>query len=82
MIDLGILHLFLGIQVLPLSDGLFVSQSKYVMDLLNFFKIDDCKDCDTPYQLGVKLKRDGESPHVNVTLYHRLVRSMIYLTFH
>jgi hypothetical protein len=51
MKDLGLLHYFLGLQVLPLSDGLFLSQSKYVMDLLNHFKMVDCKLCATPFQL-------------------------------
>jgi hypothetical protein len=50
MTDLGLLHYFLGLQVLPLSDGLFLSQSKYVMDLLNCFKMDDCKLCARFYE--------------------------------
>jgi len=33
MTDIGTLHYFLGLQVLPLSDDFFISQSKYVMDL-------------------------------------------------
>lgn len=49
MTYLGILHFFFGLQVLPISYGLFFSQSKYVMDMLNHFKIDDCKACATPY---------------------------------
>jgi hypothetical protein len=41
MIDLGTLHYFLGLQVLPLCDGFFISQYKYVMDLLTHFNMDD-----------------------------------------
>jgi hypothetical protein len=62
MEDLGIFHLFLGLQVLPLLDGLFVSQSKYVMDLLKEFKMDDYKACATPYQSSMKLMKDCDSP--------------------
>jgi hypothetical protein len=40
MTDLGLLHYFLGLQVLPLTDGLFLSQSKYVLDLLTCFKME------------------------------------------
>lgn len=54
MIDLGILHFFLGLQVLPLLDGLFISKYKYVLDLLKCFKMDNHKDCATPYQSSVK----------------------------
>jgi hypothetical protein len=34
MIDLGLLHLFLGIQVLQMDDGIFISQPKYVLNIL------------------------------------------------
>jgi hypothetical protein len=42
MTYLGTLHYFLGLQVLPLCDGFFISQSKYVMDILTHFKMGDC----------------------------------------
>jgi hypothetical protein len=41
MTDLGTLHYFMGFQVLPLCDGFFISQSKYVMDRLTHFMMDD-----------------------------------------
>ena len=62
MTDLDIFHFFLNLQVLPLSDGLFISQSKYVLDLLKCFKMDNYKACATPFQSGVKLTKDCESP--------------------
>ena len=34
MIDLGLLHLFLGIQILQMSDGIFLSQPRYALDIL------------------------------------------------
>lgn len=39
MTGLGILHFFLGLRVLPLFDGLFISQSEYVLDLLKHIKM-------------------------------------------
>ena len=80
MTCLGILHFFIGLQVLPLSYGLFVSQSKYVMDFPKQSNMDDCKACATPYQLGVKFMKGCESPWVDTTLYRWLVGSLIYLT--
>jgi hypothetical protein len=50
------------------------------MDLLHLFQIKDCKKCANPYQLGVKLTKDYESPQVDTTLYQQLVGSLIYLT--
>lgn len=57
MIDLGILHFFLGLQVLPLPDGLFLYQSTYVWDLLIFLEMDNRKACATHFQSGVKLTK-------------------------
>ena len=48
MIDLGLLHLFLGIQILQMDDGIFLSQPKYYLDILNQFKMENYKSCDTP----------------------------------
>jgi hypothetical protein len=50
MIDLGTLHYFLGLQVLSLCDGFFISQSKYVMDLLTRFKMVYYKPCTTSFK--------------------------------
>jgi hypothetical protein len=80
MTDLGTLHYFLGLQVLPLCYGFFISQSKYVMDLLTHFKMVDSKPCATPFQSGVKLTKTCQTPIVNATLYQQLVNSLIYLT--
>ena len=49
MTELDTSHYFLGLQVLPLSDGIFISQSKYVMDLLTRFKMIYSKLCATPF---------------------------------
>ena len=34
MTNLGLLHFFLGIQILQMNDGIFISQPKYDLDLL------------------------------------------------
>ena len=53
MTNIGILHFFLGLHVLPLSDGLFIYQSKYVLDLLKHLEMGECEACANPFQLGV-----------------------------
>jgi hypothetical protein len=49
MKTLGTLHYFLGLQVLPLCDGFFISQSKYVIDLFTHFKMAYYKPSTTPF---------------------------------
>jgi hypothetical protein len=45
MTNIGTLHYFLGLQLLQQCDGFFISQSKYVMDILTCFKMTYCKPC-------------------------------------
>lgn len=69
MTNIVILCFFLGLHFLPLLDDLFISQYKCVMDLLHHLQMDGCKACATPYQSGVKLLKDCETPQVIETLY-------------
>lgn len=46
--DLGPLHYFLGIQIQKTATGLFLSQAKYVQDLLNKIEMVESKPCDSP----------------------------------
>ena len=46
--DLGSLHYFLGIQITHTIAGLFLSQTKYVEDLLAKSEMSEAKPCDTP----------------------------------
>ena len=49
LIDLGILHYFLGLKFFPLFDGIFIYQPKYSLDILKHFKMGYCKLCATPF---------------------------------
>jgi hypothetical protein len=80
MTDLGFFHYFLGLQVLQTNEGIFLSQSKYVCDLLCHFHMDDCKPTPSPFQSRVKLTTTYTSHEVDATLYHQLVGSLLYLT--
>ena len=80
MTNLGLLHYFLGHQIFPLSNGIFISQSMYALDLFKRFNIDDYKLCAIPFQLGVKLTKECSFLKVNAALYQQLVSSLIYLT--
>ena len=48
MKDLGGLKYLLGIEVLRSNKGIFISQRKYIMDLLAEIGMVDCKPADTP----------------------------------
>ncbi|GKV03282.1 hypothetical protein SLEP1_g15614 [Rubroshorea leprosula] len=80
MSDLGLMHYYLGIEVDQSTVGIFVSQKKYVQDILDRFRMKDCNLVSTPIDAGMKLVRNLEAKKVNSTLYKQMVGSLMYLT--
>ena len=80
MSDLGMLHYFLGIEVVQSANGIFMSQKKYVQDVLDRFQMKDCNPVSTPTEFGLKLNKDHEGKKVDSTLYKQIVGSLMYLT--
>ncbi|XP_017189746.1 uncharacterized mitochondrial protein AtMg00810-like [Malus domestica] len=79
--DLGSLHYFLGIQISRTANGLFLSQHKYVHDLLVKTEMVDSKPCDTPCLPYHRLLKDDGEPYNNPTHYRSVVGALQYLTF-
>lgn len=49
--DLGPLHHFLGIEVIPTINGLLLTQHRHIQDLITHFHMDGAKEVATPYIL-------------------------------
>ena len=62
---LGEFNFFLGLQISQLDDGIFISQTKSIKEMLNFFGMEDCKPVSTPIIIGFKLNKDDESKEVD-----------------
>jgi len=80
MSDLGLRHYFLGIEVVQSSAGIFISQKKYILEILNRFHMKDCNPVLTPSEPSLKLTRFGIGKKMNSTPYKQIVRSLMYLT--
>ncbi|GKA27936.1 ribonuclease H-like domain-containing protein [Tanacetum coccineum] len=80
MTDLGSLNYFLGISVSRDSSGLFLSQKKYAVEILNRAHMVNCNPSRTPIDTESKLGSDGD-PVSDPTLYRSLAGSLQYLTF-
>jgi hypothetical protein len=79
MKDLGSLRYFLGIEVAYSPRGYFLSQLKYVADILKRARLTDNKTVDTFIDVNARYSSDG-LPLTDPTLYHTIVGSLIYLT--
>jgi hypothetical protein len=77
---LGELSFFLGLQVTQLEKGIFISQSKYIKEILNKFQMEDSKHVSTPMVTGCKIILDDESPNVYQTMYISMIESSLYST--
>ncbi|CAL8138863.1 unnamed protein product [Prunus armeniaca] len=79
MKDLGDLKHFLGIEVARSKTSIFLSQRKYVMDLLTETEMLGYKPADTPIEMNHKLCEDTDQEPTNKEQYQRLVGRLIYL---
>ncbi|XP_075074686.1 uncharacterized protein LOC142162251 [Nicotiana tabacum] len=59
---LGLLYYFLGIEVYRDADGLFLSQSKYIQEVLHDTQMQDCKGVQSPMSTSTKLLLDDGAP--------------------
>ncbi|RVW62844.1 Retrovirus-related Pol polyprotein from transposon TNT 1-94 [Vitis vinifera] len=78
--DLGELKYFLGIEVSRSKKGMFLSQRKYVLDLLKETGKIEAKLCTTPMVPNVQLMPDDGDPFYNPERYRRVVGKLNYLT--
>jgi hypothetical protein len=80
MRDLGTLH-FLGVAVQQHSEGLFLSQQQYALDILERAGMSDCKPCSTPVNTHAKVTAMTSTTVNDPTQYHSLVGALQNLTF-
>ncbi|GJZ31255.1 putative ribonuclease H-like domain-containing protein [Tanacetum coccineum] len=80
MSSIGELTFFLGLQVKQKDDGIFISQDKYVADILKKFDFVIVKTASTPIETNKALLKDEEAEDVDVHLYRSMIGSLMYLT--
>eukprot|EP00253_Pinus_taeda_P004926 PITA_04926 len=80
MTDMGLLRYFLGIEVDQNENGIFISQARYVNEVLGRFNMQQCKATITPMVMGLKLSKEDNSKDFDPSLYKSIVGSLMYLT--
>ncbi|GJY34804.1 putative ribonuclease H-like domain-containing protein, partial [Tanacetum coccineum] len=71
---------FLGLQVQQRPDGIFISQDKYVQEILKKFDLESVRTATTPYEAPKPKSNNEPDNPVNVHLYRSMIGSLMYLT--
>ncbi|GJZ30612.1 putative ribonuclease H-like domain-containing protein [Tanacetum coccineum] len=80
MSSMGKLTFFLGLQVKQKKDGIFISQNKYVTEILKKFSFSDVKTASIPMETHKPLLKDTNGKDVDEHMYRSMIGSLIYLT--
>nr|GFB55425.1 uncharacterized mitochondrial protein AtMg00810-like [Tanacetum cinerariifolium] len=73
------LTFFLGLQVKQKKDGIFISQYKYVAEILRKFGLSERKSASTPIDVEKPLLKDSDGEDVDVHTYRSMIGSLMYL---
>jgi hypothetical protein len=76
---MGELKYFLGFQIKQLEVGTFISQTKYIQDILKKFGMKDGKPIKTPMGTNGHLDLDTGGKSVDQTVYRSMIGSLLYL---
>ena len=80
MKDLGKLKYFLGIEVARSEEGIFLSQRKYILDIVAETGLLGCKPTSTPMEQNHQLAADDGPLFADPSQYRRLVGRLVYLS--
>jgi Reverse transcriptase (RNA-dependent DNA polymerase) len=78
--DLGQLHFFLGIEATHNKEGICLTQTKYLTDLLKRVNMMNCKSVLSPMASGTILSTTGVDPCKDPSLYRSVIGALQYAT--
>jgi hypothetical protein len=76
---LGELSFFLGLQIRQSNQGIFISQTKYIREMLKRFRMENCKPIITPMQTTCKLSKNDDSKSIDQRKYRSMIGSLLYV---
>nr|GFB57486.1 copia protein [Tanacetum cinerariifolium] len=77
---MGEMTFFLGLQVNQSPCGIFINQSKYVLEILKKYGMESCDPVGTPMEIKDKLDLDQNETPVDATKYRSMIGALMYLT--
>lgn len=67
-------------QVKQRLDGIFISQTKYALNLIKRFGFENGKNFEIPMSTTLRLSKDSTGKDVDLKLYRSMIGSFLYLT--
>lgn len=77
---IGNLSFFLGMEIHRTSENIYLSQTRYAVDLLKKCNKESCKPSPTPLALATHLSSSDGDPLPDATIYRSMVGGLQYLT--
>jgi hypothetical protein len=77
---IGELSYFLGLQIKQMKNDTFVSQGKYIKDMIKKFRLQDAKPISTPMGTNDQLGVDASGNMVDQKQYRSIIGSLLYVT--
>lgn len=76
---MGKMDYFLRLQIKQLKNEIFINQSKYGMELLKKFNMDNCKEIVTPMGSGTYVDQEESGSPIDIAKYQGMIGFLIYL---
>ncbi|KAL4038827.1 hypothetical protein IC575_002458 [Cucumis melo] len=76
----GELSCFLGLQIKQKSESIFISQEKYVKNIVKKFGLEQSRHKRTPAATQVKITKDTNGARADHKLYRSIIESLLHLT--
>ena len=77
---MGELTFFLGLQINQSAKGIFISKTKYCMELLKKFELENAKEAATSMATSCYLDQGEQGKMIDQTKYKGMIDSLLYLT--
>ena len=77
---LGELSFFLGLQIHQRNQGIFISQTKYIREMLKRFRMEDIKSVTTPMKTSCRFTKYDDSMSTDQRKYKSIIGSLLYVT--
>ena len=74
----GEIKFFVGLQIQQRNNGIYITQLKYIKEILKKFGMEDTKPVGTPMCIELKLTKDDDSKEVDQTLYGSMIGKLQY----